>query len=261
MSKYLQLVLILAVCSCISNSEPIGIEELNDSNYASIVNSGSQQDKWLIVFYLPSCPHCTKTLEYLDKIQENENSIENIKLGKIDCNSNSILCVSFQIKTVPHIVKLIDNKMIIFKGFPGLNEMISFANKEHAIEEAEDVPSLLSYFQFGAKILEEGLQLFNEFMTSKLKEYDLEFEWSVSLSILLLISGIAFIILIEVVVLVYCCGETKKKPNKATKPPVELGNQANPTSESEEKKDALEPPKEAEINKSEKISEVEKKNQ
>lgn len=211
MPKYYQIALLISMCLCLSHNAPLFIEELTDSNYAGIVDLSKSQDKWIIVFYLPNCPHCTKTLEYLQKIENNEYGFENLKLGRIDCNSNSFLCVTYQIKTVPHIVKLIDNKLVVYKGFPGLNEIVSFVNREHTIEEVEEIPQLLSYIQFGVKILEEGLHLFNDYMTTKVKEYGFEFEWTSSFSLLLLISGIALMILLEVIVLVYCCADSPKK--------------------------------------------------
>ena len=84
--------------------------ELNDSNFDSTIQNGNN-NRWLILFYLQTCYHCTRALDILNttlELQEYEN-INNIKFASIEVSKNPKSSVRFNITKIPYII-LVENK-------------------------------------------------------------------------------------------------------------------------------------------------------
>ena len=87
--------------------------ELNDSNFDSTIQNGNN-NRWLILFYLQTCYHCTRAQDILNttlELQEYEN-INNIKFASIEVSKNPKCSVRFNITKIPYIV-LVENKTML----------------------------------------------------------------------------------------------------------------------------------------------------
>ena len=87
--------------------------ELNDSNFDSTIQNGNN-NRWLVLFYLQTCYHCTRAQDILNttlELQEYEN-INNIKFASIEVSKNPKCSVRFNITKIPYIV-LVENKTML----------------------------------------------------------------------------------------------------------------------------------------------------
>lgn len=215
------------------------IYELTDSNYEQNINHTSiDKEKWIIVFYLPTCPHCKVALtaiENIYKLSELNDDLDSnvqLKIGRVDCNANTSVCVSYGIKSVPHIVKLENHRLIKFKKIPSEIEIKSFIAAEHEESETEPIPEILNYFYFMFRIFHEGLHLINDLINEKLKSYGFEFKWSIQLSLITLSIFMILLIAVEIMVIMCCCN-TKQKDIVQTEQP----KKAKITENEDEKKE------------------------
>lgn len=238
------------------------LEEINDSNYSKLVSSYSKlNEKWLLIFYLPSCPHCKIALEQISKLasnrlelnkneehldldennnnnktdKEDHDNNNNINFGKIDCDVNTLLCVSYDIKQVPYIVKIENNRMIVFKSYPSIPELNKFIKAEHDESDTYPVPEMLSYVYFGLKLLHEGLNLFSEYINNFLQLKNINLKWTNQYSLIAFAVFLVILIIFEILLITCCCNKisTKRKniENKILK------NDKNDLNNSEEVKD------------------------
>lgn len=208
---------LLIVCLIFTAINTIEKEEniynLTDSNFSEYINSNTEE-KWILIFYLNDCVHCKQAIQSVGnilKISKLYSKPENrVNIGKIECEENNFICISYNIKSVPFIVKLENHKMIKFTKNPSDIELKAFIEAEHEVSEVEEIPQILNYFSFYLKILEEGLYIFNDFMNTKLKEFGFDIEWTIQLSIWTICAIILFIVTIEIIIISICCKSADK---------------------------------------------------
>ncbi|KAI9025314.1 thioredoxin-like protein [Phycomyces nitens] len=84
------------------------IVKVTDENFGSLVNDS---DEWILDFYAPWCHHCKsfeKTYKHLD--DRIMSSGMNIKLGKVDTDSNPYLAARFFVSRLPTVVHIKDRQ-------------------------------------------------------------------------------------------------------------------------------------------------------
>ena len=236
-------ILLLLSPLCIQKESSTTIIQLDDSNFSDIVKPYSNlNEKWIIVFYLPSCPHCKVAVDQLDKISANENIYNNakeenidldekekknsenkdkdkeddltVKFGKVDCDVNTLLCVSYNIKQVPHIVKLQNERMIVFNTYPSIPEIKKFIKAEHYENETAPIPELLSYFYFVLKLLHEGLNLSTDYVNNLLNKYEINLVWTNQYSLIAFAFFMVLLIIVEIMVISCCCNRDRSDKRK-----------------------------------------------
>ena len=214
--------IMLSICSLIV-SQGNSIYDIDDNNYNELI--AQSMDKWILLFHLPTCPHCKMAITNIEKINMTSIMTEqplNMKIGKIDCNVASYTCVTFKIKTVPHVVKIDKGRMIVMMNYPSIESLNDFISSEHLESETDKVPEILGNIEFTIKIMQEGLQMFNVMMNAYLKNYGIDLEWSIGYSAGLFISLLLTLIGIEIAI-IYCFCNAKKQ----NLPKDKIANQKN----------------------------------
>ena len=74
--------------------------DLTESNFDKYLKTYSNE-KFLIVFYSPSCPHCLHILPIIEELSNNKKN--DAKFGKVNCNEEYNLAFRFKIEYVPMI--------------------------------------------------------------------------------------------------------------------------------------------------------------
>ena len=206
-------IIMLSLCSLIF-SQGNSVYDIDDSNYNELI--AQSKDKWILLFYLPTCPHCKMAITNIEKINMTSIMTDqqlNMKIGKIDCNVASYTCVTFKIKTVPHVVKIDKGRMIVMMNYPSIESLNDFISSEHLESETDKVPEILGSIEFTIKIMQEGLQMFNVMMNSYLKNYGIDLEWSIGYSAGLFISLLLTLIGIEIAIIYcFCSAKNQNKP-------------------------------------------------
>lgn len=206
--------IILCLCSLISCQGNITYD-IDDSNYNELI--AQSMDKWILLFYLPTCPHCKMAITNLDKIHMSGMMTDqplDVKIGKIDCNVASYTCVTFKIKTVPHVIKIDKGRMIVMINYPSIESLNDFISTEHLESDTDKVPEILGNIEFTIKIMQEGLLMFNVMMNGYLKKYGIDLEWSIGYSAALFISILLTLIGIEIGIIYCFCGAKKQNTPK-----------------------------------------------
>lgn len=218
LNKYLSIYIISLV---ILNTYSTPIEndiviDITDSNYSSIIKSSSS--KWLLVFSIPTCPHCQIAKDNIKSIVDKQrlDLIENnMKIGFINCNDSNYLCVSYGIETVPHILIYIDDRVVLFNSNSTYENLKRFIFDDHSEKQSKPAPEILSTIRFGIKMVNEGLKLLNIEIDKYLVKYGFKFKWNIYYSGLLFGLVLLLLILIEVGIIIICC--RKKVNNKKVK--------------------------------------------
>lgn len=191
----------------IDNPNKIVIDDLNDSNFDIKINDGLE-NSWFILFYIDSCPHCKNAKSSLENISKNSNllSESNIKIGKLDCNSNMFSCYRFKITKVPYMIIIDKNYMHELNEYPSKENIMNFIKKKKDKEQGLKIPLSVGYIEFFYKSLEEIVQLLNNTIENYLKNnLKIEIIWRSEYTIFLLASLLILIIVLEYLILSIIC--------------------------------------------------------
>jgi len=135
----LLLLVVLQVCGV--NSKVI---QITKENYKGKVLKAAKTDMWLLEFYAPWCGFCksfSPTFENMDNLLR----IEQVKVGKIDCEPNKELCDSFEIVRFPSIKFIRDGLLYDYKFKQGTNEgmLAQFVREGFEGFEPVELPGLI----------------------------------------------------------------------------------------------------------------------
>lgn len=199
--------------------------DISDSTYTRHIYSNPDH-KWVILFYLDSCPHCGRAIDMLEKIAQDEYlEDKNISIAKIECQRNTFSCLSYDINTVPHIVFLDSKNMFTYKGYPNEKDLKNFVLGDKMLGDEQPLPQMIGYMTLFLKLLSESVYILDEYMQPLVKSFGFNFNWEHYYSYFVIIVGVALLVWVEVT-LVYCCCSPKRsrnliKPNEASKDKVQ----------------------------------------
>jgi hypothetical protein len=215
MSKVIRITLIILILTliCCKNNT---IHEINDSNFDNEVKDGFVTP-WLLIFFLQSCPHCKNANDALNRMSENQEFTDlNVNLGHIDCNTNVMSCMRFNITRVPYIAYVDKNKMFEFENLPTEHSLLKFIKEEKALENSKQLPTAFSYLGLIFKLMRDTVvianEFFGEFVNNKL---GFEIKWTSEYTIALFVISMIIIVVLEYYLLIYCCVK-KRKDTPAT---------------------------------------------
>lgn len=221
----------LSVCLTLTqiNGEVV---EVTDSNFHDIVIS--EPFNWLIMFYIPSCPHCKKATETLQQLNNELDSSSN-RIAKINCDSNHVTCMEFEIKHVPYFVNVVDGKYAVFDTYPSKEQLKSFLTKPHEESSMKELPARMGYFQIFLKTFQQGTVMFSDWLNSILKDYNVDFTISPSHSYIIMIGLLFLMVLLEITLILCCCSPKKKAKTEPAKEPVKEVKKEDKSEEPKEK--------------------------
>lgn len=255
-------ILFSAILITLVLSYSCGVIDINDSNYHDFVYSVDQN--WILTFTLPTCPHCKKALDSLNKVADEAEEEDNQKFsfGKINCSESNYLCITYNIQAVPHIVKIVNGRKIIMKSYPSYETLKSFLFVEHDETEGEPTPKIIGVLDFGLRMMQELIKASNEFMNHQLKERGFQFEWNSYMSVGLFVAILLGMIGIEILIIFCFCSKRLKEQKKVAAPKQEEATkQEEAVKEKEENKEINEAQPEPQPEAENPLSAEDKKNQ
>jgi len=190
------------------------IRNLTDATFETMVKNGNP-NPWLVVFHLKSCYYCRNALKNLKEYARN-NALEEIKLGKVDCDQNMFSCLRFNITKVPYIVIIQNNKMYeLTKPATNADVFTNFINEERVFESGEEIPQSIGMLWFLYRNVEEAFLLFHSWISPIVKEnVGDNINWTIYHSVGLIIGVLVFILILEIYILSYCFRSKKLPRNK-----------------------------------------------
>lgn len=205
--KYIFLSLIIIV---LSNTQLASSQlvELNDSNFHEVVLSNP--NNWFVIFTIPTCPHCKKAKELLSKVAD-ELETEDYKIAEINCDQNHSVCMSFEIRHVPFMIKVLNDKYIKFESYPNKENVIEFMEMSHMENEMLELPAQLGYLNLFLRVFSEAAKMISDWINIQLKERNIDIEINSNHAYFFMLFCLSFMILTEVIVIICCCGPKKSK--------------------------------------------------
>jgi hypothetical protein len=219
MSKIFLASLLLILCVSLTSANEKAVLTILDSNINELVGDGFNCN-WLIMFYLESCPHCKNAKLSIENLSKNKAVIENpalddLKIGIVECNVNNWSCMRFDIKRVPQIIHLKDNKLFDFNAYVTEEKLLSFITEEKVIENAKEIPNQLGMLSVVKKVFEESVTVLNEQIKDLLaNKFNIQMDWTTHHTIGVLIAFLILIIFIEYIIIFHCCEISKNKKQK-----------------------------------------------
>jgi hypothetical protein len=202
--------------ACFIAVQSLDVLEISDGNIDSTVGDG-KGSTWLLLFYLETCPHCRSAKESFEKLSiksglTDEENLNNLQIGKIECSQNNWACLRFNITRVPTVYMLHDDKMFEFISYTTYEKLYKFLTEEKLIENGLPIPAQLGMVNILFKVFEESVRVLNEYINDFLhRNLNLNIDWNTNYTVGLLVFFLIFMIFIEYLIIFYCCGPAKKK--------------------------------------------------
>lgn len=214
---------------------------LTDSNFDSIIQNGNQ-NRWMILFYTENCGFCKQLKSLLNKIIEEKKfkDINNLKFGSIDVNYNLRLQTRFEIKNIPILILVENNKMLQISNVPIEESLIKAIEIEDisAIEHAKDIPPELSLYLFLKNLFINSLDIIKNFVNQILNTYKIKYNFTIkSFFISLVCICFLFTALFFYLITSCCCKESTPKKEVKKEENKESENKINEIKDKEKKKD------------------------
>jgi hypothetical protein len=229
--------ILLSLVTILSNQAYYITYDIDDYNYNELIAEST--DKWILMFYVPLCADCEMAINNLKKISMTDIMTEqplNVKLGIVSCDKNSsYTCITYNINTVPYVVKINKGRMIAMTNYPSIESLNDFISSEHLESETNKVPEMIGTFEFIFK-LREMVQLTNLSLYNGFKAFGINIEWEYG-GIVGLYFEIVLILLGIEVAIIYCYCKRKKQgtPKKIIPENVESkAEEAKPMMEAED---------------------------
>jgi hypothetical protein len=192
----------------IINSEKV--TELTDSNFEQLVNYG-RDNKWLLVFYLGTCPHCTSAKKVISKYSESLKD-DSLKIGYMECNNNLFTCLRFNVTKVPLILLAENEKIVEYQEYPSETSIRKFVTSEKLNDTASNFPVSFGYIELVFKIMQETVLTLNDTMKRFLKEkIGINIDWGSNHTAGLLLAILILIFFIEYLIVAMFFGKSKEE--------------------------------------------------
>ena len=102
------------------------VTDLTEKDFASQVNG----DKYLVVFYLPGCPHCQAYIPHFNLFAEKYRAVA--KFGKVDCSRHFSFCRRTGVSGVPTLELFYGTNYKVYSGYRNEADLAKFlTNTEH----------------------------------------------------------------------------------------------------------------------------------
>ena len=199
-----------------SNNIHNTINILTDKNFSTSVTNliETKNIKYLVVFYINSCPYCKESLKIINKyVIKNYKNNENIFFGKVNCNQNTYLSIQFNITYIPYIVLFENKKMFVYKGNFDKQNFIQFIDSEKYAEDGLNIPENISNIQYLIRMFNE----FSEFVKYKIQPYldkkGIKIKWNKNYTIISIFLILFLILFLEYYLLSSFFTRHKKNTN------------------------------------------------
>jgi hypothetical protein len=189
------------------------IKNLTDYNFDNEIKNGNE-NPWLVIFYLETCPHCKNALGVFDKIIQGEHLTEkekSLRVGSVECHQNVWSCMRFNITRVPYIILIEGDMMFEFEKYVNEKNINAFLNEEKTVENQLHIPAPLGIANLGLKVIKEAVKMINEYINDYLRGKGWNFKWDTNHTIVALFVFLVIMIAIEYMIVAYCCRSQKSK--------------------------------------------------
>lgn len=233
----------LFLCIPLATSSKIDIYDITDSNIGSILGDGKGSN-WFLLFYLETCPYCKVAKESINtlagrkELQGEDSIIEDLHIGKIECNNNQFACLRFNITRVPYIVMLYNDNMFEFNNYPSEDKLFDFLKEDKLSDSALPIPPSYGYLGIAMRIFEEAVKILNENIQDFIdKSLGWNIKWNSYFTIAILITSLISFLTVEYMIINFFFA--KKKTKKTSPIAVEETNtKEKENTRSEENKNA-----------------------
>ena len=196
-----------------NKEQKIELLELNDSNFDLVIQNG-KNNRWLILFYLQTCYHCSRARTIINRILEFQEYkiINNIKFASIEIENNTKTNIRFNISQVPYIILVENNTMFEFDNYANEKNLINFieTNFTNVTNELKSFPSR-NIFKYYYKKFDNSLTFVLEEVNTFLKSKNINFKFNAITFIL----GYTIFCFIFWMIVIYgfmkCCAPNSKK--------------------------------------------------
>ena len=121
--------------------------EITDSNYKKLVEKS--KIPVILIFYDNSCKYCNSTIKIIESFIMPSYKENEMIFGKINLDENPYLYYQFNVKKIPYIIILENNKMFIYNNSVISKEKIEkFFKEERLYENGIKIPKTISYFDY-----------------------------------------------------------------------------------------------------------------
>ena len=191
--------------------------ELYDSNFDLVIQNG-KKNRWLILFYLETCYHCSRARTVINRILEFKEykNINNIKFASIEIEKNKKANIRFNISQVPNIILVENNTMIEFDNYANEKNLINFieTNFTNVTNELKPFPAR-NIFKYYYKEFGNSLTYVLEEVNNYLKSKNINFKFN-AITFILCYTILCFIFWMIVIYgfMKFCSLKSKKKEQK-----------------------------------------------
>ena len=198
-----------------NKNEKIEILELNDSNFDLVIQNG-KKNRWLILFYLETCYHCSRARTIINRILEFKEYkiINNIKFASIEVENNTKANIRFNVSQVPYIILVENNTMIEFDNYANEKNLINFieTNFTNVTNELKPFPTR-NIFKYYYKKFDNSLAFVIDGINTYLKSKNINFKFN-AITFILSYIILCFIFWMVVIYGFMKCFSKKKTPKK-----------------------------------------------
>ncbi len=210
------------------------IIEINDDNYYNTIYSS--KDNWIVVFYALTSITCFKALENTELIIYSKK-YEDFKFASINCNESPKICMTYEIKQVPLIMRIKNEQRIFLAHYPNLDNIQEFMNADLTETELSPVLELISQFKYIIGTITGFIEGMDDHINKVLIEKEYSFRWKIEYTIISLVALMIIMILVEVGLIKLCFrlkrGKVKKIDERLQKDKEEINKTLKETEQAE----------------------------
>jgi len=125
------------------NGKTSQVVDLTVGNFEHLTQAttGATTGDWFVKFYAPWCGHCKTLAPIWEEVAEELASMgSSVNVAKVDVPKNENLSHRFSIKGFPTLLFLSKGKVYQFKGRRSKEELVEFALRGYALQEAKETP-------------------------------------------------------------------------------------------------------------------------
>ena len=199
MSKFSIILLIIIIFQIVYSKKEV--ITLDDFTFGEALNNSTKtQSKLFIIFYARKCPYCDHSIQILkERVINYFKDEDKVDFAIVNLNQqgNLWLTIRFNITQIPFIILIENNRMYPFKSQFEENTVVKFINEEKTIEDSLEIPGEVNYFTKAKLFVNELTKKIKKKMESILQKYGIKAYWNNTMTLIVLLSIIFFIIYFE----------------------------------------------------------------